>query len=131
MTKTKAKRLIDELIVKFGDVVVAKTYDYWASKTYVKEGEDTNTIMAEIHLSEIEPPCNRSDFKKLEDVVRGKEKITYIPVEVAESKAVYDSPEQAELRRVHKDYAQRRVRKFAQHLLPYCRPLDTKIFHRH
>lgn len=36
MTKSKAAKLIVELIAKYGDVVVAKSYYYWASKTYVQ-----------------------------------------------------------------------------------------------
>lgn len=125
MTRTKAKRLIDEMIAKYGDVVVAKTYDYWKSKTYANEVEDTNTVISEIHLSEIEPPINRVEYKKLEDIVNGKEEITYIPIEVPESKAVYNSPEQAELRKVHKDNTRKRLLNIA----PFCMPPDRWILH--
>lgn len=116
MTKSKAIRLIAELIAKYGDVVVAKKYDYWASKTYVKEGEDINTIIAEIHLSEVEPPTGRSVFSELVDIVTGKSNIKYIPVEVEASKALYNTPEQAEYRRIAAKNARIRVKSMDRYL---------------
>jgi signal peptidase I len=119
MTRTKAKRLIDELIAKYGDVVVAKTYDYWLNQTYVEdENEQRSTIIAEVHLSEVEPQAGRSMFEELADIVMGKAEIKYIPIEVAESKAIYDTPQQAEYRRIAEKNRQHRFKRYAQYL-PY------------
>ena len=116
MTKNKARKLIQELIEKYGDVVVAKKYDYWASKTYVKEGEDTNTIISEVHLSEIKLPINRSDFKELVNIVTGKSGINYIPVEIQESKTLYESPEQVEYRKIAAKNAKNRINKYTKYI---------------
>lgn len=124
MTKSKATRLIAELIAKYGDVVVAKTYDYWASKTYVQEGEDTNTIIAEVHLSEVEPPINRSEFKELVDIVTGKSSINYIPVEVEASKALYNTPEQAEYRRTAAKNAKNKIMRYGSYITYLASPLS-------
>ena len=106
MTKTKMKRLIDGLIAKYGDVVVAKTYDYWLSKTYVKnESEAKSTILSEVRLTNIDLPRCRAEYERLTDIASGKEKILYIPVEIAESKALYNTPEQARLRRIASENA--------------------------
>jgi hypothetical protein len=117
MTRTKAKRLINELIAKYGDVVVAKIYDYWLSQTYVEnENEQRSIIIAEVHLSEVEPPACRSMFEELADIVTGKAEIKYIPIEVAESKAIHDTPQQAEYRRIAKENRQHRLKRYTQYL---------------
>lgn len=106
MTRTKMKRLIDGLIAKYGDVVVAKTYDIWLSRTYVKdEDEARSTILSEVHLSNVDLPGCRADYERLADIASGKEEVLYIPVEIAESKALYNTPEQARLRRIASENA--------------------------
>lgn len=123
MTKSKAMKLIAELISKYGDVVVAKKYDYWKSKTYVLEGEDTNTILSEIKLSEIDLPSCRSDYEKIERIACGKDELNYIPVEIKESKDIYDSPEQEERRKIAKkesEKAQKRFMRYMSHVFSSC-----------
>ncbi len=102
MTKSKGQKLLQELIVKYGDVVVGKTYDYWATRL----DEYRNTIdipqelvLTELHLSDMPWVTNWSEYKDLIALCEGKIKPGNVPVEIKESKAKYDSPEETLLRK--------------------------------
>lgn len=102
MTKSKGQKLLQELIAKYGDVVVGKTYDYWATRL----DEYRNTIdipqelvLTELHLSDMPRVTNWSEYKDLIALCEGKIKPGNVPVEIKESKAKYDSPEETLLRK--------------------------------
>lgn len=101
MTETKGKRLLQELIAKYGDVVVAKMYDYYGVRIIhdVKSGwryskDPEEMIVDEIRLSELESVSSWDDYKKLEQLCQGKAKPTLIPIEVESSKQEYESESQ-------------------------------------
>lgn len=102
MTKSKGQKLLQELITKYGDVVVVKTYDYWATRL----DEHRNTIdvpqelvLSELHLSDMPGITSWSEYKDLIALCEGKIKPGNVPVEIKESKAKYDSPGETLLRK--------------------------------
>lgn len=106
MTKSKGAKLIQELINKYGDIVVAVTYDYYASRIIHDQNaplggrkDRDETIIKEIHLSAITGCTNWEDIKNLEAIAKGRRHKEYYPVVVEASKELYDSPEQQELRK--------------------------------
>jgi len=101
MTETKGKRLLQELIAKYGDVVVAKAYDYYGTRIIhdVKSGwrsskDPEEMITREIHLSELERIEDWDHYKNMELLCQGKGRAVLIPVLVEASKELYDSNEQ-------------------------------------
>ena len=109
MTRNKFNRLVRELISKYGDVVVVVGYDYYKSKLILKEGEESdNNILLEIRLSDYIMEVttlvpNRTTIGHLEDVAKGKVPKMELPIKVEESKKLYDSDEQVELRNKRKN----------------------------
>lgn len=112
MTKNKFNRLINELIQKYGDAVIVEIYDYYKSRIILKEGEESdNNIIVRIKLSDyikaenVIP--NRGTFLKLFEIASGKEKPYSQPVEIKESKKLYDSEEQVKLRKKRQEEFQK------------------------
>ena len=109
MTKTKGQRLQQELIEKYGDAVIAYTYDYYATRIYTnpqdlresKNPEDA--IVTEIHISGLGDITSWDDIKKIEDIVTGRRPKERYPVVVQESKDLYDSEEQQKIRKKHSE----------------------------
>lgn len=104
MTRNKFNKLVQGLIDQYGDVVVGEVYDYYKSKIILKEGEESDdNIIVRIKLSDYinegDVIPNRSTFLKLVEIASGKEKPYSQPVVVEESKKLYDSEEQVELRK--------------------------------
>lgn len=107
MTKTKGAKLIQELINKYGDVVIAFSYDYYATCIYTnpqnlretKNPEDV--VISEIHLSGVGEVTSWDDIKRLEDIATGRRPKMRYPVVVQESKDLYDSNQQQLLRKKH------------------------------
>ena len=109
MTKSKGQRLLQELIEKYGDAVIAYTYDYYATRIFTnpqnlresKNPEDV--VVTEIHVSSISGVTSWDDIKKIEDIVTGRRPKERYPVVVPESKDLYDSEEQQKLRKKHSE----------------------------
>lgn len=104
MTRNKFNKLVQDLIDQYGDVVIVERYDYYKSKIILKEGEESDdNIIVRIKLSDYinegDVIPNRSTFLKLVKIASGKEKPYSQPVEIGESKKLYDSEEQVELRK--------------------------------
>lgn len=107
MTKSKGQRLLQELIEKYGDAVIAFSYDYYATRIYTnpqnlretKNPEDA--VISEIHLSGVGEVTSWDDIKKLEDIATGRRPKMRYPVVVQESKDLYDSNQQQLLRKKH------------------------------
>lgn len=100
MTKSKGEKLLQELIEKYGDVVVAYTYDVYQSRCIKEDGtyekiEDCMLDMFKLSQCVID---NRSKYKQLEEVAQGRRKQAWIPVEINDSKSNYYSEEQRKLR---------------------------------
>lgn len=102
MTKTKGQRLIQELIEKYGDAVVAFSYDRYA--TMLEHPDDPrhmvfpeDVTVKEIHLSDIQEVTNWDHIKKIEAIASGRRPVEKYPVLVQESKDIYDSEEQQQL----------------------------------
>ena len=73
MTKTKGAKLVQELIEKYGDFVVVKLYDYYATclltdNRFTTKKEDV--IVREVHMSEIPVINNWTDYKNLRQWLR-------------------------------------------------------------
>lgn len=112
MTKNKFNRLINELIQKYGDVVVMEVYDYYKSRIILKEGEESSdNILSRITLSSFidtdKAVPNRATFENLEGIAKGKIKPYSQPVEIEESKKLYDSEEQVKLRKKRQEEFQK------------------------
>lgn len=107
MTKSKGAKLIQELINKYGDAVIAFSYDYYATRIYtnpqnLRESKDPeDVVISEIHLSGVGEITSWDDIKRLEDITAGRRPKMRYPVVVQESKDVYDSNEQQLLRKKH------------------------------
>lgn len=105
MTKTKGAKLVQELIEKYGDFVVVKLYDYYATclltdNRFTTKKEDV--IVREVHMSEIPVINNWSDYKNFEAMAQGRRPIEYHGVIVKESQEKYNSKEQEEARKKHR-----------------------------
>lgn len=104
MTKSKIIRLINELIKKHGDVEVGRTYDYYKSRLIQENGEyvdDNDCIIDSFKLSQISDYITcRSEYERIADIVNGRSSIPMCPVEVDESKELFNSETQ-KLRRKH------------------------------
>lgn len=108
MTKTKGTKLLQELINKYGDFVVARMYDYYATRII----EDPNNpltkkkadevIIREMHASELGGNgvalTSWEDLKRLEDIAKGIRPAEKYPVVVKASQDLYNSEEQKKLR---------------------------------
>jgi len=127
MTKNKFNRLINELIQKYGDVVVMEVYDYYKSRIILKEGEESSdNILSRITLSSFidtdKVVPNRATFENLEGIAKGKIKAVSQPVVVEESKKLYDSEEQVELRK-------KRQEEFQQLFGTYALMNEPRVMH--
>lgn len=127
MTRNKFNRLINELIQKYGDAVIVEIYDYYKSKIVLKEGETSeDNIIQKIKLSDyIESENvipNRGTFLKLVEIASGKEKPYSQPVEIEESKKIYDSEEQVKLRK-------KRQEEFQQLFGTYALMNEPRVMH--
>ena len=106
MTKTKYIRLLTELIDKYGDVEIAQAYDYWKSRLigsndeYVKD-EDCCVFLIKISTIMEHPDAFDLDYKKIVAIITGKERKPRYPIEILESKALWESEEQTKLREKH------------------------------
>ena len=127
MTKNKFNRLVNELIQKCGDAVIVEIYDYHKSQIILKEGETSeDNIIQKIKLSDyiksenVIP--NRGTFLKLVEIASGKEKPYSQPVEIEESKKLYDSEEQVELRK-------KRQEEFQQLFGTYALMNEPRVMH--
>lgn len=108
MTKSKGAKLLQELINKYGDFVVARMYDYYATRII----EDPNNpltkkkadevIIREMHASELGENgvalTSWEDLKRLEDIAKGIRPAEKYPVVVKASQDLYNSEEQKKLR---------------------------------
>ena len=108
MTKNKFNKLVQQLVDKYGDAVVMEVYDYYKSQIILKEGEESSdNILSRITLSNFigsdKVIPNRSTIENLEEIAKGKIKPVAQPVVVEESKALYESDEQVELRKKRKE----------------------------
>ena len=108
MTRNKFNKLVQQLVDKYGDVVVMEVYDYYKSRIILKEGEESSdNILSRITLSNFigsdKVIPNRSTIENLEEIAKGKIKPVAQPVVVEESKALYESDEQVELRKKRKE----------------------------
>ena len=98
---------MQELIEKYGDAVIAYTYDYYATRIFtnpqnLRESKNPeNAVVTEIHVSDISGVTSWDDIKKIEDIVTGRRPKKRYPVVVQESKDLYDSEEQQKLRKKH------------------------------
>lgn len=109
MTKSKGQRLIQELVDKYNNPTVAIIYDYYATRIITnpnnlrecKNPEDV--IVREIKLSDISNVTSWDDIKRFEDVACGRRPVEKYPVEVKESKEIYESEEQQKLRKKHRE----------------------------
>lgn len=104
MTKNKFNKLVQQLVDKYGDVVVMEVYDYYKSQIILKEGEESSdNVLSRITLSSFigsnKVIPNRSTIENLEGIAKGKIKPVAQPVVVEESKKIYDSEEQVNLRK--------------------------------
>lgn len=105
MTKTKGSKLVQELIAKYGDFVVAKLYDYYATCLLTDNRFSTkkeDVIVRELHMSEIPVIQNWNDYKNFEAMAQGRRPIEYHGVIVKESQEKYNSKEQEEARKKHR-----------------------------
>lgn len=105
MTKTKGTKLIQELIEKYGDFVVTKLYDYYATclltdNRFATKKEDV--VISEVHISQIPAIQNWNDYKNFEAVAQGRRPIEYHGVIVKDSQEKYNSKEQEEARKKHR-----------------------------
>lgn len=113
MTKSKIKRLVKELIEKYGDKVVCQEYDWYKSRLIVNGetvGVDKSTIK-KIKLSEFELQ-NRANFEFLEEQLKNNVVLS-IPIYVEESKHLYESPEQEKLRKKKQEEFSRLIGTYA------------------
>lgn len=103
MTKSKGERLVQELIAKYGDAAIVVSYDYYASMIIIdgdtKRKDESECVLKEIRLSDIGYARNRDHYKTLEAIASGAARVSRQPIIVEESKALYESEEQKELRR--------------------------------
>lgn len=127
MTKNKFNRLVNELIQKCGDATIVEIYDYYKSQIILKEGETSeDNIIQKIKLSDyiksenVIP--NRGTFLKLAEIASGKEKAYSQPVEIEESKKLYDSEEQIKLRK-------KRQEEFQQLFGTYALMNEPRVIH--
>lgn len=105
MTKTKGTKLVQELVEKYGDFVVAKLYDYYATCLLTNDRFSTkkeDVIVREIHMSQIPAIQNWTDYKNFEAMAQGRRPIEYHGVIVKESQEKYNSKEQEEARKKHR-----------------------------
>lgn len=104
MTKSKGARLIQELIAKYGDAVIAESYDYYATRIITDEKdlksgtEPEDVVLEQIHLSDVETVTSWDDLHRLEEIATGKRRRERYGVEVPESKAKFNTAEQQKLR---------------------------------
>ena len=106
MTQSKIKRLIQELISKYGDVVIIEMIDYYASRLIdtesSKNSESSNIIdskkLSDIISGNLVISC-RAEFELVKSICEGKDDPIRHYVEVEESKKKYDSEEQQKLRK--------------------------------
>lgn len=119
MTKSKGQRLLQGLINKYGDAVIAFTYDYYATRIYtnpqdIRESKDPEeVILNEIHLSSVDEITSWGDIKRLEEIVTGRRPKMKYPVVVQESKDMYDSEEQIRRREKYKRDFQMLINNYA------------------
>ena len=102
MTKTKGTKLVQELVEKYGDFVVAKLYDYYATCLLTDDRFSTkkeDVVVREIHMSQIPTIQNWTDYKNFEAMAQGRRPIEYHGVIVKESQEKYNSKEQEEARK--------------------------------
>lgn len=105
MTKTKGAKLVQELIEKYGDFVVVKLYDYYATCILTDNRFSTkkeDVIVREVHMSEIPVINSWSDYKNFEAMAQGRRPIEYHGVIVKESQEKYNSKEQEDARKKHR-----------------------------
>ena len=106
MTQSKIKRLIQELFVKYGDVVIIEMIDYYASRLIDTESskncESSNIIgskkISDIISGDLVISC-RAEFELVKSICEGKDNPIQHYIEVEESKKKYDSEEQQKLRK--------------------------------
>lgn len=127
MTRNKFNKLVKGLIDKYGDVVVVEVYDYYKSQIILKEGEESSdnvlsriTLSSFIDTDKVVP--NRATIENLEGIAKGKIKAASQPVVVEESKKLYDSEEQVELRK-------KRQEEFQQLFGTYALMNEPRVMH--
>lgn len=105
MTKTKGTKLVQELIEKYGDFVVVKLYDYYATRLLTDDRfstEKEDVVVREVYMSEIPVINSWNDYKNFEAVAQGRRPIEYHGVIVKESQEKYNSKEQEDARKKHR-----------------------------
>ena len=119
MTRNKFNKLVQQLADKYGDAVVMEVYDYYKSQIILKEGEESSdNVISRITLSSFigsdKVIPNRSTIENLEGIAKGKIKPVAQPVVVEESKTLYESDEQVELRNKRKNEFQQLFGSYTQ-----------------
>lgn len=108
MTRNKFNRILKDIIEKYGDVVVVKVYDYYKSRLILKDGEESSdnvleTILLSDYINNDKVVPNREEIKHIESIAKGEVGPYLQPVEIEESKQLYDSDEQVILRKKEKE----------------------------
>ena len=104
MTRNKFNRILKDIIEKYGDVVVVKMYDYYKSRLILKDGEESSdnvleTILLSDYINNDKVVPNREEIKHIESIAKREIGPYLQPVEIEESKHLYDSDEQVILRK--------------------------------
>ena len=115
-TKTKIERLRLELQSKYGkDLVVVVFYDYYKAHLVDEKGEyPHNMYSSSVYSYTLETvPVERWDCKRFDRIGRNLEGPEYVPVEIKESRDLFESPEQQELRKKSREAFATVMRRFA------------------
>lgn len=105
MTQSKGERLIKELIERYGDLTIARTYDYYATLIFNDashphpEKSPEDVVLKDIKLSDLPGVTSWDEYKELEAFCKGKRKVRMIPVKVAKSENEFNSPQQEFIRK--------------------------------
>lgn len=106
MTKSKIVRLMNELVEKYGDVEVGRIYDYWKSRL-IDPGDryipDEDCIIKSVTLSMmVDVVSCRSEYEQIVEIINGRRRKPMYPVEIPESKKLWESEEQKKAREKHR-----------------------------
>lgn len=115
-TKTKIERLRLELESKYGkDMVVVVFYDYYKAHLVDEKGEyPHNRYNSSVQSYTLETvPVEKWDYKRFDRIGRNLEGPEYVPVEIKESRDLFESPEQQELRKKSREAFATVMRRFA------------------
>lgn len=101
-TRSKIERLRLELESKYGkDLVVVVFYDYYKAHLVDEKGEyPHNMYSSSVWSYTLETvPEEKWDYKRFDRIGRKLDTPEYIPVEIKESRDLFESPEQQKLRK--------------------------------